>query len=217
MGVNEFIQIGTQLKKLRTEKGITQKKMAEIIGIPYSTYSNYENNNREPNAQQIKKIADALGVRATEILGYDRESRTNDFDVLGKDIRALRKKRGMTLKQVAYYSNCSPQLISQYEKGEVLPEPETLDEIVDTLDGMYGSEVGTNRLRIVAPEEGMTIHSDSLKNLNIAFEQLEEQALLADYQKLNDTGKAEARKRIKELTEIPRYTEKAEQPPDNQD
>lgn len=55
MGINEFIQIGKQIKKLRIEKGYTQKEMSKITGIPYSTYSNYENNNREPNAEQLKK------------------------------------------------------------------------------------------------------------------------------------------------------------------
>ncbi len=36
--------------------------------------------------------------------------------------------------------------------------------------------------------------------------------LLSDYRKLNDIGQAEARKRVNELTEIPRYT-KADAPP----
>lgn len=39
-----------------------------------------------------------------------------------------------------------------------------------------------------------------------------EDLLLADYRKLNDTGQSEARKRLKELTEIPRYT-RSDEPP----
>ena len=35
----------------------------------------------------------------------------------------------------------------------------------------------------------------------------EEQALIRDYNKLNELGKAEARKRLSELTEIQKYTE----------
>lgn len=71
MGINEFIQIGNQIKKLRVEKGYSQKEMSKITGIPYSTYSNYENNNREPNAEQLKKIAKALDVSISKILSYD--------------------------------------------------------------------------------------------------------------------------------------------------
>lgn len=71
MGINEFVQIGNLIKKLRIEKGLTQKGLAELANIPYSTYSNYENNNREPNAEQLTKIATALDVSAPELLaGY---------------------------------------------------------------------------------------------------------------------------------------------------
>ena len=77
MGINEFIQIGNQIKKMRVEKGYSQKEMSKITGIPYSTYSNYENNNREPNAEQLKKIAKALDASISELYGegfttYDR-------------------------------------------------------------------------------------------------------------------------------------------------
>lgn len=67
MGINELIQVGNQIRKYRTEKGLSQKAMAELVGIPYSTYSNYENNNREPSIEQLKKIADTLGVTMVEL------------------------------------------------------------------------------------------------------------------------------------------------------
>ena len=62
MRINELMQIGNQIRKYRIEKGLTQKEMAKLIGIPYSTYSNYENNNREPSLEQLRKIADALEI-----------------------------------------------------------------------------------------------------------------------------------------------------------
>lgn len=57
------------LKKARIQKGITQKELAEKIGVAKSTYSLYESGNREPNVQNIKKIADILDVSADELLG----------------------------------------------------------------------------------------------------------------------------------------------------
>ncbi len=62
MGINEVVQIGNRIRKFRTEKGFSQKEMATLTGIPYSTYSNYENNNREPNLAQLNKIANILGI-----------------------------------------------------------------------------------------------------------------------------------------------------------
>ena len=68
MGINDIIQIGNRIRKLRTERGLTQKEMAEMTGIPYSTYSNYENNNREPSLEQLNKIANALNLTLQNLI-----------------------------------------------------------------------------------------------------------------------------------------------------
>ena len=57
----------------RERKKISQKEMAERIGVAKSTYSLYESGNREPNVQTIKKIADILNVSADELLGISDE------------------------------------------------------------------------------------------------------------------------------------------------
>lgn len=62
------------LKKIRLQKGLSQKDVAEQIGVANSTYSLYESGNREPNVQTIKKIADVLNTSADNLLGID------DFD-----------------------------------------------------------------------------------------------------------------------------------------
>jgi len=69
-------QFNENLKFARERKGISQKDLAEIIGVAKSTYSLYESGNREPNVQTIKKIADALNVSADELLGIDEEPTT---------------------------------------------------------------------------------------------------------------------------------------------
>ena len=64
------------LKMARERKGLSQKDIAESIGVAKSTYSLYESGNREPNVQTIKKIADILSVSADELLGIDDEPQT---------------------------------------------------------------------------------------------------------------------------------------------
>ena len=56
MILSMYKEIGDTLKTLRKNKGITQKEMAELLNIPYSTYSNYENNNRFPNDNILSEI-----------------------------------------------------------------------------------------------------------------------------------------------------------------
>ena len=60
----------------RERKGISQKDMAESIGVAKSTYSLYESGNREPGVPTIKKIADVLNVSADELLGISIEPTT---------------------------------------------------------------------------------------------------------------------------------------------
>lgn len=64
------------LKNARIRLGLSQKEVADSIGVAKSTYSLYESGNREPNVQTIKKIADTLHTSADELLGLDEEPTT---------------------------------------------------------------------------------------------------------------------------------------------
>lgn len=65
------------LKQIRNVKGVTQKQLAEVVGITERTVNNYENNvNALQNADYIiiYRIAKALDVRVSDIfLGTDSE------------------------------------------------------------------------------------------------------------------------------------------------
>ena len=61
------------LKAARKYIGMSQKDVAEKIGVAKSTYSLYESGNREPNVQTIKKIADVLSTSADRLLGLEEE------------------------------------------------------------------------------------------------------------------------------------------------
>ena len=59
------------LRKIREEKGLMQKELSEMTGVPRSTISSYERNARtikHPNQELLKKLADALGVKVTELI-----------------------------------------------------------------------------------------------------------------------------------------------------
>ena len=64
------------LKEARLKSGISQKELAENIGVAKSTYSLYESGKREPNVDTIKKIASSLNVSADTLLGIDNEPTT---------------------------------------------------------------------------------------------------------------------------------------------
>ena len=47
----------------------TKKEVADALGMPYNTYSNYESNLREPNSAVLIKIADFYNVSIDYLLG----------------------------------------------------------------------------------------------------------------------------------------------------
>ena len=60
---------GTPLKAARKDKKLTQKELANQLGVEQSTVSNYENNFRFPIASALKDIADQLEVSVDYLLG----------------------------------------------------------------------------------------------------------------------------------------------------
>lgn len=48
-----------------------------------------------------------------------------------KNLKVLRKKEGLTLKEIANKFGVSFQLISKYERGDCQPDPETLIKFAD--------------------------------------------------------------------------------------
>ena len=59
------------LKRIRTEKGISQKKMADTLGFAQNNYSKIERGLVELTVNRLYEIAEVLEVSILEILGKD--------------------------------------------------------------------------------------------------------------------------------------------------
>ena len=77
--------LADRLKALRKEKKITQKMLAESLGLKTSTIGSYEISDREPNNEILEKIADFFDTSVDYLLGRsdDRYSISNT----NKDIK----------------------------------------------------------------------------------------------------------------------------------
>ena len=58
-----------KLKALRKEKKLTQKELAEQIGIKQNSYSDWETGKNEPNLENIVKLSKILDTSTDELLG----------------------------------------------------------------------------------------------------------------------------------------------------
>lgn len=57
------------LKNLRKKRNLTQKDVADAIGITFQTYSYYETGRTKPTPETLCKLADFFGVTVDELLG----------------------------------------------------------------------------------------------------------------------------------------------------
>ena len=60
--------IGTNIKRFRSEKGITQKELAAALGVSYQMVQSWERGARNPKMETIQKIAAALGVSWLDLM-----------------------------------------------------------------------------------------------------------------------------------------------------
>lgn len=133
-----------KLKDVRTERGMSQKTLADAANVSQAAIYQWEKGTRTPKIEQVTKLALALGVSNDYLLGY-----------------------------------------SEYKEVLINDNP--------VLAALKGSK---NKLG-----------EDLLKQIEIdALDMTEEKCeLIYTYNKLNEIGQKEARKRVQELTEIPRY------------
>lgn len=133
-------KIGTFLKELRKEKGITQEQFAEHLGTSGRTISRWETGSNMPDISLLVEIAEFFDVSIPEIINGERKSEnmnkevkevaetlseyaTTEKEKMIKDIRTYSIMGTVAL--IIYFILDASQLISQnliYEKIAVYCE-----------------------------------------------------------------------------------------------
>ncbi|MBR4054057.1 MAG: helix-turn-helix domain-containing protein [Clostridia bacterium] len=66
------LQIGTQIKTLRKERGLTQEAVAEAVGVSYQAVSKWETGATTPDIGLLPSLASLFGVRIDRLFLVDR-------------------------------------------------------------------------------------------------------------------------------------------------
>ena len=64
------MNFGERIKYLRTKKGLTQKELADKMGVSSSWIGMYESGRRKPKLGTLRKIATALEVDVSSLYSY---------------------------------------------------------------------------------------------------------------------------------------------------
>lgn len=94
-------KIGSFLRELRTEKGLTQEQLAERLNVSGRTISRWENGNNMPDLSIIVELADFYSIDIRELLNGERKS-----DIVNEDLKE-------TLEMVSEYTTAEKENIKK--------------------------------------------------------------------------------------------------------
>ena len=105
-----MLQLSTILRNARTAKGLTQQEAADRIGVPRSSYADWEKG-KEPRASMMAKISDVLGINLTQShhvaedpgAAYQAPTAQQMIDMLSRDKEVL--SEGIQLSLSALLKN----------------------------------------------------------------------------------------------------------------
>lgn len=63
-------RLGRKIQKIRKEKGFTQEKLAEKVGVSTTWIGYIETGYRRPNLKMVYKIASALSIKVKDIFPF---------------------------------------------------------------------------------------------------------------------------------------------------
>lgn len=83
------MNLGIKLKELRTEKNMTQKQLADRLGVAISAISSYESCLRYPSYDTLIKYARIFHVSTDYLLGLESRKSLDVSDLSDKEISAI--------------------------------------------------------------------------------------------------------------------------------
>ena len=76
-------KIGNFIKSIRLEKKLTQKELADILGVTYQAVSKWENGKNIPDLSIIKKICDEFNINIDELLNGVKKGQKQKHKKIG--------------------------------------------------------------------------------------------------------------------------------------
>ena len=93
------INIGKQIKKLRTEKGVTQEELAKYLNITFQSVSKWETESASPDTALLPKIAVFFGVSIDDLFSVGDINHFERVDKILSDTENMSKSNFLYAKR----------------------------------------------------------------------------------------------------------------------
>lgn len=155
--------VGTRIRALRKENGLTQKQLGDRCGMADSAIRFYESDRGNPTHKTIERIATALGVHIFDLVGIGEE--LDKLRIISEDIQPI----------FGNPEDFTPEKEAELEKILLSGPREDYDAISDKAKAEFW--------RIIAQGDGMPDIDSPRTRTNVALDQMtqEGQDKVADY------------------------------------
>jgi len=121
-----------RIKELRKTKNLTQKKIAEAIGIAVRNYQRLESDNN-PSVETVIKLADYFNVSTDYLLGRSDNQGVvySTRTKFAERLESLRIKKANTQRDMAEYLDMHERAYQMYEYDKCEPNHEITIRLAD--------------------------------------------------------------------------------------
>lgn len=119
------MNVGERIQEARKQAGLTQKELAQKLGLATGTIQQYELDKRQPRIEQLKEISSVLNVTLGYLLGYENIKTQKILD-------AALHQNGKELENLLGLEPGS--IISFYEKRDLKKRYFNIAEVQEILE-----------------------------------------------------------------------------------
>lgn len=127
--------IGENIRRIRKERGLTQKELGELLNMTQAAIGQFENDKTSPKTETIEKIASALSVTPADLMKgnplWEEFDKVSESKKLSEEVEHL-EATAAYCKDLGY--TVDEQVIKWHWEDEKEPEPSKRVQIVDEVE-----------------------------------------------------------------------------------
>jgi transcriptional regulator with XRE-family HTH domain len=105
------VALGRRLKSLRIRRGLSQTALGKVIGVSFQQIQKYEKGAHRMKVSQLRRLAEALAVSATELLEIPRTHSSELADMI--DTRIARRLMDAFQRLTSRERRCLAALVEE--------------------------------------------------------------------------------------------------------
>lgn len=213
------MSLAENIKMARIAAGLTQRELSDLSKVSQSMIAQYESGKRIPKIGALSSIAHTLGCKVSDldsdINWLDYQDRQFERSEIAERLAFVREDFGISIDEAGEILGIAPLILQSYEDCTAELPVDSLEKIgeayqkyLDIFKDLHGEDFDYRRIEA---DIRFFFEAYDFENLSLLANELRlsasEEKILYHFLILNELGRKVAIDRVKELTEIKRYTE----------